>query len=591
MNIELARYNISSINYSNRGYQSVLNNGDDNRFPDYLDGLYNSSVTHQSIVNDLVDYIYGQGLVAKDASKQEKLESIFYKKRMKTIIRNKLLQSQICIEVIKDRKGRFAKMELFAPKQIRVSGLRYGVPTKFVYRASWDNKNYQQYKDVAYLDALTDEGNSGMFYWYDSGTFEVPYGRPRYISGLNPIELEASIYLMHNHGAQNGMFPSMIIDMVTSGTAESDKAAIDSIVEQMAGSANAGKLGVLTRPAGEGNQTNFITPNLTGLDKIYENQYQTAEIGILKAWQIPSPTLISGLNSKNSGFSNPAEEMEFALKILQKKRIEPEREEILDILRPLFEGFEIGEVDFVGEETTIDQPEETEQEVREEISEELSESNTVLDEFISAAESMEDFIGWQIDSIMDAEDAETELAIVKHAEKNYPVKMAEAASRVSTGRATPNFKSGQDGEKGNVQYAIRYRYGGDSVGDRPFCKKMLSSNKLYRFEDIKRMGEMPVNPGLGIGGADTYPIFEFKGGVNCHHKWERVTFVKQGLEGGIDVNNPNSKQLSETQADNRDMTPVGEAREKQKISETRPIDMPNKGRYSLSALKNLLKGW
>lgn len=706
MKIELARYNINSINYSDRGYQNVYQNGEDNRFPDYLDALFNSSVTHQSIVNDLVDYIYGQGLRASNPASQEKLDKFFYKKRTKTIIRNKLLQNQVCIEVIKSKSGEIAKLELLAPKQIRVSAIHRGKPEKFVYRTSWDSRKYQQYKDVAYLDRITPDRYSGLYYWYDSGTFEVPYGRPKYISGLNPIELEAAIYLMHNHGAQNGMFPSMLVDMVTSGDPEKDQEALANVVNQMAGAANAGKIGAIFRPAGDGNQTNFITPNLTGLDKIYENQYQTAEIGILKAWQIPSPTLISGLNTKSSGFSNPAEEMEFALKILQEKRVEPEREEIIEILQPLFDGLGIGEVEFVGEEISIEEEgeqaasrfaefgvggvngiieiqraiaegtstldggistlqfvygfdrdsaakilggesesvlkpnatPESEQDLEadrndtirdltgrqfqgierivrkfkkgqldygqasmllksgfgireEEVSTwlgnndvELSAETTELDKFIEAGETMEDFIGWTVDSIMEV-DYELEDELDKHVDRLNGVKLT------STGTARPNQKSSQDGSNRDVEYKVRYRYTGDPVtpDTRTFCKDMLNANKLYRKEDINNMSFSSVNPGFGKGGANNYNIFFYKGGVNCHHKWERITFVKdKDLKGDIDTKSAVAERdaLSESEADARGMNPKNNP-----LVATKPIDMPNKGRYTLSGAIKSIKEW
>ena len=54
---------------------------------------------------------------------------------------------------------------------------------------------------------------------------------------------------------------------------------------------------------------------------------------------------------------------------------------------------------------------------------------------------------------------------------------------------------------------------------------MLAANKVYRKEDIIRMGKMPVNKGWGAGGADTYSIWLYKGGGNCHHRWYRRIYV------------------------------------------------------------------
>ena len=63
---------------------------------------------------------------------------------------------------------------------------------------------------------------------------------------------------------------------------------------------------------------------------------------------------------------------------------------------------------------------------------------------------------------------------------------------------------------------------------REFCSKMTAANKVYRKEDILRMGAMPVNKGWGLNGADTYSIWHFKGGGNCHHKWFRRIYIQAG---------------------------------------------------------------
>ena len=80
-------------------------------------------------------------------------------------------------------------------------------------------------------------------------------------------------------------------------------------------------------------------------------------------------------------------------------------------------------------------------------------------------------------------------------------------------------------------YKVRYRYWTaiQSSDTRPFCRLMLSENKLYRKEDIEAMANMPVNyrgkgKGMGPNGAKTYDIFKYKGGVNCGHYWRREIY-------------------------------------------------------------------
>ena len=75
---------------------------------------------------------------------------------------------------------------------------------------------------------------------------------------------------------------------------------------------------------------------------------------------------------------------------------------------------------------------------------------------------------------------------------------------------------------------------------------MICSGKIYRKEDIIAMGDKPVNAGWGENGANTYSIWLFKGGGNCHHKWNRVIYLKKGAK--IDVNSPLAKIISTSEA-------------------------------------------
>jgi hypothetical protein len=56
------------------------------------------------------------------------------------------------------------------------------------------------------------------------------------------------------------------------------------------------------------------------------------------------------------------------------------------------------------------------------------------------------------------------------------------------------------------------------------ARQMMGANKLYRKEDIINMGSKVVNAGWGPKGADTYSIWLYKGGGNCHHFWLRKIY-------------------------------------------------------------------
>ena len=104
----------------------------------------------------------------------------------------------------------------------------------------------------------------------------------------------------------------------------------------------------------------------------------------------------------------------------------------------------------------------------------------------------------------------------------------EKIELATTGRANPNARSKQDGlnRSGTAFYKVRYVYEKDEFlkqkGEtRDFCRLMMNAKKIYRKEDIIKMGSRAVNPGWGPRGANTYSIWKFKGGGNCHHYWLR----------------------------------------------------------------------
>lgn len=69
-------------------------------------------------------------------------------------------------------------------------------------------------------------------------------------------------------------------------------------------------------------------------------------------------------------------------------------------------------------------------------------------------------------------------------------------------------------------------YGLDNVGPntRPFCRNLVrrSSLSMLTKDSIERLNN--ANPGFGIRGANTYSVFNWRGGVNCKHVWVRYLF-------------------------------------------------------------------
>ena len=110
---------------------------------------------------------------------------------------------------------------------------------------------------------------------------------------------------------------------------------------------------------------------------------------------------------------------------------------------------------------------------------------------------------------------------------------------------------------------------------------MMQANKIYRKEDIIQMGNTYLGDaytnkegrqiGWGKGGALTFSRWFYKGGGNCHHRWNKQVYVS--FEGtGIDVKSPLANRVAVRKAEK-----YGYVIKNNQLVSQRPIDMPNAG--------------
>jgi len=557
MKVQLSRYKTNAIQ-GQRKSNTFFPNAYDNLFSNYLNSLYNNSPTHQCIIDDIAQQIVGMGLTCANKEDEVKLVEFFKKKSVLGMTSALLIQESLSLEI-----RRNPLKEIKAVENINVSHFRVTLlddedcPMQFSYKADWNPKSsIYSYKNN-YINSYNSEDEKSILYYYDSGTFNTPYGRPKYLSAADAIELEIAIYMMHSHGAQNGMFPSMIISKETSGNDEQDKADAIETQAQTMGASNAGKV-ISTYYRQGGNAPTFSTPNLTGLDKIYENQYETAEIGILKAHRIPSANLISGLNSKGAGFTSETEELAYATERMRVKIIEPRRAQLLDILKPIFAELEIEDVSFRDVE-----------DIKIEVETQLSANKDFDDQKMLDALEVGEVINaeeWELVDVREENQESTEewaKSLIKPVQTSLQ-KLAEFVT------SRPNKESDLDKDYYKIRYSYQEKY--SSAKSRRFCTQMMGRTGrgvVYRKEDIDKASEDGVNNQFGHNGQN-YSLFRFKGGVQCGHYWQEELYRMKSktelyISRGKEVDNIPSKKK-----------PKGtEYRQAKKA----PKDMPRNGAY------------
>lgn len=630
MKIELSRYKTNSIQGQRRS-NTYYPNASDNLFSNYLNSLYNNSPTHQCIIDDITQQVVGLGLTCEDPQKDAKLKEFFKKKDLSAMVSSLIIQESMTLEVKRNPLLDIQSVSPINVSHFRVTDIDNGEPCRFSYREDWNpQSSVYNYKNT-YINSYNSEETNSLLYYYDSGTFNTPYGRPKYIAAADAIELEIAIYMMHNHGAQNGMFPSMVISKETSGDPETDRRDSQETQSQVMGAANAGKV-VSTYYRQGGNAPTFSAPSLSGLDKIYDSQYETAEIGILKGHRIPSANLISGLNSKGAGFTSETEELAYATARMREKIVIPRRELLLDILSPIFAELEIqgvyfkdaveaplvapegGELAGVNESVknlTGRQMQGIERIVRKfskdqltenqaklmlttgygfsdeeamvwlqtedvdaidgEVTEELSKKKDFDDEAVLDALEGEkvDLDKWELVDVREAksEDIESWASDFIKTSKSNLEKLADVIS------SKPNGFSVLDKSFYKVRYSYQEKY--SSGNSRKFCSGMMArtgSGVVYRLEDIDQATRAGVNKSFGHKG-ESYDLFKYKGGVSCGHVWQEELYrLKDKTEKG-------SKYISKYQETNTIPSSYKPRPTGNKESKIAPKDMPNQGHH------------
>ena len=596
---------ISFVNLSTYTSPEIVENknkewvefGADNDYFKFLIDRYQGSPTNNAVINGISQMIYGKGLDATNSSKKPEayaeMISLFRKDVVRRLAYDLKLTGQCAIQIIYSKdKSKVAKIEHMPIETLRaekLSGDEKEVQA-FYYHPDWANlkPSDKPLRIPAYGVSKVPQPIEIMYVKpYEIGMYY--YSTPDYQGGLQYAELEEEISNYHLNNIMNGLAPSMLINF-NNGIPDEEKQTLieNKIKNKFSGSSNAGKF-ILAFNDNKESAADITPVQLSDAHNQYQFLSEEAQKKIMVAHRVTSPMLL-GIKD-NTGFGNNADEMRTASILMENTVIMPFRELLIDAFDTILsfnnislklyfktlQPLEFIDLDNVKDKETRE--EETGVKMSKQcncvhLGKELSEKiDNVADELINSAD--EDLEDWDIIEEVDVDyDAEEELdAKINELNKEELSLFSKIWNFATTGTARPNAKSEQDKQIGETYFKVRYRYTGSETPERTFCKKMMSANKLYRKEDIIKMGDIPVNKGFGIDGADTYSVWLYKGSVWCKHKWQRVTFKSKSKS--IDTKSPNAPTTSTNKAEREGY----KVRNPKEVS-MMPNDMPDGGAYN-----------
>ena len=531
-----------------------------NLYPQFLIDLYYSSSISAAIINATAEMISAEDLIIEDEEDRDlearvKLQNFLDRANsneslhevLKKVAFDFKLQGSFALNIVFS-KDRTQIAEVYHVESSKVRCARpdeFGKTTGYYISADWSNTRQNK---PYYVPAFNMNDRTSANQLIYSGLYSPnmnSYFTPDYVSCNNWALIDSRVSEYHLHNISNGFAGSFMISFANGVPTQEERFQIEqSLTDKFCSSANSGKF-VLTF-SDDKTRTPEITPISTSdLDKSYLALQELLTSNILSGHRCTSPMLM-GIKS-DTGLGNNADELNSAANFYLNTVVKPYQDQIVKVLRKIFTVNNMDmPVNFVQLKpiTTKFTNQDlaavmTQDEIREELGlAPLEEDIEVREDLTKMSEytALESFLDGLEDIPEDWELINEEVVDGEHQDFDFEETLNEVANEkielASTGRANPNARSEQDGlnKSGTAFYKVRYVYATDnfltnkSGTSRDFCRLMTSAKKVYRKEDLIKMGSMAVNAGFGPRGAATYSIWFFKGGPECRHFWLRQVY-------------------------------------------------------------------
>lgn len=344
-------------NYERVSPQSLLTigtkyitNGSNNEFFYTVEDRYLGSPTLQSVVDNYVSYVLGEGLEAVEGISQEDLDRIIKRKTLKQIVHQFKLQgnSPIQVDYAKSGTGKVAKLYSIPARQIAIKAPDSGDITDDIeeYWFSYDWKQKSRFKPYEVSAFGKGDKKDAEIYMLQNESPQPLFALPDFFSGIQYAQIEEEISNFINSHIKNNFSAGKIVN-VYQGEAEDEEAeeeAERTIKSRLTGSSNAGQIIIAFN---KNNEEKIEVDNIEITDAYQQFEFisQEARDKILLANKVTSPSLF-GLQS-NTGFSSDGEEMKQALKHLYRNQINPMRQDIIEALEEILgEGVRLKFIDF-----------------------------------------------------------------------------------------------------------------------------------------------------------------------------------------------------------------------------------------------------
>ncbi len=304
--------------------------GTDNRYPDYLWGLFNDVSTLKTVVEGIADYVIGNDVVCNvkgfDAEVNTKGDTM--RELIRLLARDYLIYGGYAIQVIRNKVGDIRELYYVDFRYLRSSKKN----DVFYYSEDFTKKYVRSNKTVIYPKFIKENRNVSSSILYVTNEKSKTYPTPRYSGSIKACEIERQIDTYHLSSLENGFGGSYILNFLNGIPTDEQKEEIErNVNEKFAGASNAGRI-LINFANGKDNATTLEKLDTEDFGEKYKAAAERSKQQIFTAFRA-IPALFGDVTA-TTGF-NSQEFME-SFKVFNKTVVRPIQQTICDSIDKIF---------------------------------------------------------------------------------------------------------------------------------------------------------------------------------------------------------------------------------------------------------------
>lgn len=301
--------------------------GEDNRYPEYLYGLYENTATLQSVINGTADFILGNEVNVYDGRQEINTQGETVEDVLRKAVVDYLVFGSFALQIIKNVFGKVTEVYWVDIRNLR-SDEKNEV---FFYSEDW-SKSVGRVQTIKYPKYGKGDINPTSIFYYKSEISRGTYSTPLYSGAITECEISKRISEFHLNEICNNFLTSKVVNFNNGVPEEDMQDEIErKINEKFSGSENGGRIMICFND----NKDNAVTVENLGEDGFadrYDALSKRVESQIFTAFRA-TPNIF-GLPTATTGFNE--QEFNESFKLYNRTVVKPIQKRIIDVFDKIY---------------------------------------------------------------------------------------------------------------------------------------------------------------------------------------------------------------------------------------------------------------